>query len=199
MRRRARSSDYVAGIDLSLTGAAAVIIDVEAFATMDWGAIVDAGRFGSSLVRDADPLARVERLRMITDAVTRMLRRWNVADAFVEDYSFGLAQGAHQLGEIGGAVKLAAFADGIVLRPVNHSTARKLLLGVGSGKGIKEATHAALRGAGVPDRLRSGDELDAFVIANYGLSELGHPALTLARPDLPPRNVPRTSRRRKRG
>jgi hypothetical protein len=193
MRRRTRS---VAGIDLSLTGAAIVVIDAVRWADApgDWRAIDYTSRVGYKLEKKATPQQKAERLDVIATEVIGTLRRFGVENgsAFVEDYSFAAPYGAHQLGEIGGVVRLGAHRIGCTLRPVNHASARKVLLGVGTGKGIKEATHSALERAGYGEMLRTGDELDAFVVANFGLSELGLPALMLT-----PQNVLSQPRRRR--
>lgn len=190
---RRRPSDLIAGIDLSLTGAAVVIIDRRLLservrsAEFRWDFIIESARFGYSLPRSATPRELAERLDRVSLEVEKFIGQ--SACAFIEDYSYGLPQGAHQLGEIGGCVRRDAFRKKIPLTPVGHAAARKTLIGVGSGKGIKEAVHAALRGAGATEQvLRSGDELDAFVIANHGVSitpsEGDRPffCLTLARP-----------------
>lgn len=170
----------VAGLDLSLTGAGVAVLD-----PLVWDLDVDrvqSARFGYKLAGSnatADHEARADRLVAVPDLIVDFLADRSVTHVWVENYSFGMQHAAHQLGEMGGCVKRELRKRlGIVAIPVSNSTARKLFLGRGSGSGIKEA---------VVDRLadlewgRSVDEGDALVVANYGLSELGFPALTVAR------------------
>lgn len=68
-------------------------------------------------------------------------------------------------------------------RYVDESTARKFLLGKLPRSNRKEHVVEALKAAGDP--FNDNDQRDAFTIANWGLSELGAPALAhlLFRPE----------------
>lgn len=174
-RRKIRA--VIAGLDLSLTGAGVAIVDAST-----WGLDVrrvESWRFGEKLKgsnETADHEARVKRLRWIAGEVARVCAH-GVTHVFVENYSFGMQHAAHQLGEIGGVVKATLHERlGLVAVPVSNSTARKLFVGRGAGAGIKDYVAAKLREIGWT---ASVDEGDAFVVMNYGLSELGFPALSV--------------------
>lgn len=96
---------------------------------------------------------------------------------YVEDYAYGSIHRGMDLGELGGAVKVALFQLGHVVVPVNQSTARKYLLGKLPQKDRGSAVAVALKdwGADFPN----SDEGDAFVVANYARTEHGLPGLTL--------------------
>jgi hypothetical protein len=102
---------------------------------------------------------------------------------FVESYGFSKnTANASRLMESGGIVKMALFSRfGIVMQPVNASTARKLLLGKvpkGDGRGNQKlAVQFVLDRAGAP---KQWDEniCDAVCVANAGLSAAGGVALS---------------------
>jgi Holliday junction resolvasome RuvABC endonuclease subunit len=175
---RIKQHVIVAGLDLSLTGTGISVIDARSWECDI--ACVSSVRIGEKLKgsnADADHEARVRRLVMIANEVVAFLAGEHVTHVFVENYSFAMQHSAHQLGEIGGTVKSTIWRElGIVAKPISNTTARKLFLGRGTGKGIKEEVARRLRELGWR---RSVDEGDAFVIANYGLSELGFPALSI--------------------
>lgn len=173
-----RPRRVVAGLDLSLTGAGVAVID-----PVTWGMdlrCVATARYGIKLKGKndtADHEARVDRLVWVVDRVVDFLAERRVTHVWVENYSFSMQNNAHQLGEMGGCVKRELRKRlGHVAMPVSNSTARKLFLGRGTGKGIKEIVAAKLVEIGWT---ASVDEGDAFVVANYGLSELGFPALSI--------------------
>jgi hypothetical protein len=68
-------------------------------------------------------------------------------------------------------VRLELVRAGLDIHTANMSTARKLLLGKVPRKGAKDAVVATLRAAGAT--FETADEVDAYVCANLGLSELG--------------------------
>lgn len=172
----------IVGLDLSLTGAGICVLEPR-WRPGKW----DHVHFltcGESLTKTATPEQKALRLlgivSRVRDAITgaRRLNPKETLKVYVENYSFGMQYGAHQLGEIGGCVRLTCLQLGCVATPVNHSAARKFLLGVGTGKGIKKEVHKQLKLTGAP--FKTGDEHDAFVIANWARSENSLPALTLA-------------------
>lgn len=171
----------VAGLDLSLTGTGVAVIR-----SAVWGLDVKrifSRRFGEKLKgsnESANYEARVRRLATISNEVVGYLAGHGVTHCFVENYSFSMQHAAHQLGELGGVMKVRIYESlGIVATPVSNSTARKLFLGRGAGKGIKEEVARQLASLGWD---RSGDEGDAAICANYGLSELGLPAISVSLP-----------------
>lgn len=171
----------VAGLDLSLTGAAVAVVDPRRWRQSLRR--VATARFGRELKgskETADTVARVDRLIEISHNIVDFLYEHGATHVWLENYSFGMRFNSHQLGEIGGCVKHEIRRRlGIVAAPVSNTTARKLLLGRGAGKGIKLEVERQLAAMG--GKFKTNDEGDAFVVANWGLSELGFPALMLAR------------------
>jgi hypothetical protein len=159
------------GMDLSLTGAAAVVVP-ECWDVTLWGHL-DSVVAGRPLPDDADPRDRVERVVHIAARMLAMARHHDVKHVYVEDYAFGAVSRAHAIGEGGGAVKAALYSSlGLVTIPVVGSRARKLMFGKLPREGVKGWVQARLGEAGAPPGWTE-DEGDAFVVANYGLSELG--------------------------
>lgn len=159
----------VAGLDLSLTGAAAAVVPADW--GLDWRAVTTM-RVGHGLAKDAPQSETLARLKLIRSEVIDFLAANRVDYVFVEDYAFSRANCAHSLGEVGGVVKLACAERGWPVQSVTASQARKFLLGALPKADQKVKTHLALYRAGAPKTF-SGDELDAFVVASWGLSELG--------------------------
>lgn len=170
----------VAGLDLSLQGAAAVVVPE------DWGidwARCASLRVGHSLPCDASDADQLGRLMRIKLELFQFLATNGATHVFVEQYAFSRGKSrAHALGELGGVVKVDCLEAGMPVRSVTASAARKLILGrlpptrtkPGEPKplGAKLATHTALARMGAPSGW-TGDELDAFAVANWGLADLG--------------------------
>ncbi len=169
----------IAGLDLSLrgTGIALVPRDWDG----DWAKVMTAC-VGLALPADASAGERLRRLRHLADSTTELLSRHRVSAVYVEGYSYGKQFQAHQLGELGGVVKLSVL-EVLGVEPVSVAplSARKTLLGGDfKVKGSKAAAAKALKVAGA--RFITGDEGDAFVVANHGLALLGARAVCLGSP-----------------
>lgn len=171
---------YVLGIDASLTRTAAVLVPVDW--EYDWSRVVSMVA-GSRLTRGASQDEQAERCERIGETLARLARNHAIEGSFIENYSFGSHFGAHQLGELRGVLRNFLFrALGTSPKPVAITSHRKLLFGSVPklrGDALKHHIVTTLRGWGAPHAW--GDDVcDAFSVANYGLSELGYPALTLA-------------------
>jgi len=159
----------ILGLDLSLNAAAAVAVPA------NWDRVwsrVNTVVVGEVLSTMATLEERARRTQSIARKLCAFARQHNVTHAWIEDYAFSRKSASvHALAELGGVVKLALAEEGIVLERANMGTARKLLLGMGRGKGIKLAVYDAWLAAG--RRFESLDESDAMACANLGLSHLG--------------------------
>lgn len=174
----------VLGLDLSIASPAACLLS-DRWTPGDWTQV-------TTVCWPSPPDAsahRLLRVRRTAEAVVELVRQsWRRGDpgakvhAFVEGYSFGSAQRAHHLGELGGVVRDRLLdLSWVELHPdVPSASWRRYLLGKVPSKDAKAVTHAALHSIwhGRPDP--TGDELDAFGVANYGWSELGRVGVTLA-------------------
>ncbi len=174
---------YVLGLDLSLTRAAAVLVPVGFqgdFAT------VQTAIAGHGLRGEVSPTTRDARCLDVAHTVEEFVAGVRVAGAYVEDYAFSNSHGSHQLGELRGVLRRTLIARyGWAPVPVNQATVRKLFFGKVPKKPegartdwLKNFLLASVREAGAP--FRHHDEADAFLVANYGLTECGGVALTLA-------------------
>lgn len=148
------------GLDLSLTGAAGVVVD-------DDGKVVDHGLWGWKLPRKASVKEKIERMIYITDKIIGMARRNREVDIAIENYAFSARGVQVDLGEIQGAVKTQILlALGQVPTMIVASSARKKVLGKGrfskGVKGKKEIIKAVCeRGFNVID----DNIADAYVVA----------------------------------
>jgi hypothetical protein len=167
----------VGGFDLSLTSSGMVAVP-EDWAG-DW-ARIRTGRAGQKLTKEATPEQQIERLRSIRGRVQAFVKTHHVTVAVIEEYAFSATTiGAHSLGELGGVIKVELFDMGVAVHVVSPARARTLL-GKQPKRDRKVWAQGQLYAAGAP-KTWSGDELDAFVNANYYLSENGGHAVILPR------------------
>lgn len=159
----------IMGLDLSLRNSGvAIVADDWGF---DWGR-VSVARVGYDLKSDASVRQQADRIAAIRDAVLELAARHEVTHAVREEYAFTASRSrAHALGELGGVVTLALLDAGVEVETVPPASARKLL-GKAPRKDPKGWAAARLRAMGAPT-LWSGDQIDAFVCANWKLAEIG--------------------------
>jgi hypothetical protein len=176
------------GLDLSLRQAAAVSIPLRwDLLGFDWKHVRSCVA-GYSLEKNATAAEKVRRLAHIAEVITKFVnQQGNGAvglgpargiHVYMERYAFSRPHQAHQLGEVGGVVKLGLFQAGHVAESVNIQEGRKLLLGKVPRKDQKLITWQKVLEMGAT--FETQDEGDAFVVANFALSELGSPALSCA-------------------
>jgi len=176
-RRQARTDEapVVLGLDLSLRATGMVAVP------LDWGqdwSRVSVAEVGHGLPKDAGPAERVERLVTIRNAVLEFAHEHRVHQAWIEQYAFtAIKSQAHSLGELGGIVMVSLHQLGVALHVVPPASARQLL-GKAPRKDAKQWAAARLRDAGAPHTW-TGDQLDAFAVANWGLAELGGSAVVM--------------------
>jgi Holliday junction resolvasome RuvABC endonuclease subunit len=167
----------VGGFDLSLTSSGMVAVP-EDWAG-DW-ARIRTGRAGKKLTKAATPEEQIERLRSIRGRVQAFVKANHITVAVIEEYAFSATTiGAHSLGELGGVIKVELFDMGLAVHVVSPARARTLL-GKQPKRDRKAWAQGRLYAAGAP-KAWSGDELDAFVLANHHLSETGGHAVILPR------------------
>lgn len=169
------TTNIVLGIDLSLTGLGLCAVPV------DWGlkwSRVERVSIGMGLTKDASERDYVLRRRKLAKDVTVWASRRNASHVFFERYPMGgRIYNVDKIAELGGVVKDTLADIGLFVAPVAEVTARKLLLGKLPQSGRKQAVFDALRQCGAD--FDDTDQADAFTIANFGLSELGAPFITM--------------------
>lgn len=178
------------GIDASLTGTG--LVAVPSNWGLDWSKVVRA-KLGLEVPMKAKEADRIRRLEYICKRVMEFAEEHGVTDVFMESYAFSKKLSrAHALGELGGNLKRdIVIGLGLPLTIVTPNTARALLgkfsavLKKGAPKGtpkpppVKDQVHMVLKRAGLPLNW-DGDETDAWVQANWGLSGMdGADALIL--------------------
>jgi Holliday junction resolvasome RuvABC endonuclease subunit len=165
----------VAGLDLSLTSTGMVALPLRW--GRDWSRVA-VERAGGSCRKDALESERITRIKSIRDAVVAFVFLHGVRVAVIEQYAFTSDHGhAHALGELGGAVKLALLEHHVELAVVSPATARKCF-GKQPRKDAKIWAHQRLYACGAPHSW-TGDQLDAFVVANNWLAENEGDAIVL--------------------
>lgn len=167
----------VLALDLSLTAPGMVAVP------LDWGgdwSRIQRATFTPKLPKEATEGERIERLRYISKNIVAFALMHCCTTAIVEQYAMRpMSQMGHSfhLGELGGVVKLDLTRSvGIPIEVTSPARARKLILGKLPRKDVKLATRFALTSMGLPPAWTE-DEADAFVLANWKLSELGGHAL----------------------
>jgi Holliday junction resolvasome RuvABC endonuclease subunit len=122
---------------------------------------------------------KADRLLDISNRMLNFVLAGSVKNVFVENYAFSRSSSSvTKLAELGGAIRVLFRMRDLVLRPVVASSARKLLLGKLPRKNAKVAVQQALYAHGA--LFHNDDECDAYVVANFGMSELGLTAMSLA-------------------
>lgn len=168
-------SEVVLGLDLSLRATGIVAVPVRW--GLDWSR-VHSLVVGSPLPNTATERERSARVDGITGQVLEHARRFDCQIVAIEQYAFSRSDAhAHELGELGGVVKLELFRAGLEVFTYHASSSRKLL-GKAPRKGAKDWAAARLVSAGAPAAWR-GDQYDAFLAANHHLSLWGGDALML--------------------
>ena len=177
-------SPWVLGIDPSLTRTACVLIppgwELGCWAALRYFSVGEKPPARKELsIGDYERL-RIERMARMAEAVAGFcLTAPGIIRGYIEGYGYSMGgAGAHSLAEFGGILRYwLVLRCGIVVEPVQEASARKLLLGKLPPRDRKLAVQLALGKVGAPF---NSDECDGFAIANWGLSELGLTALSLA-------------------
>ena len=168
------------GIDASLTGTG--LVAVPADWGLDWSKVARA-KLGLEVPMKASEADRIRRLEYICKLTLEFAELHHATDVFLEQYAFSAKLSrAHAIGELGGNLKRdIVIGLGLPLTVVSPASARALfgkfsaVLKKGSPKGtpkpapVKDQVHAVLKRAGLPLNW-DGDETDAWVVANWGLS-----------------------------
>lgn len=177
---------YVIGLDLSLTAPAAVAIPI-GWRPGNWRA-VDADLLKPDAPSKDDLEGQFRRYRVIAEWAKKFAATHGggaVAATFRESYGFSQnTTGGSRIMESGGIVCYTLYtAFAIVPRPVAANSARKFLLGFSpskrTGHNAKVEVQAALFKAGAPKKWEE-NICDAFVVANFGLTELGQTGVSVA-------------------
>jgi len=166
----------VAGIDLSLRGCGLVAVPAE------WGgawASIARATIGRDLDKGAPFWEQIRRLDDLAEDVVRWIESRGCTHAYVEHYPVGSSGGpfnVDKLAELGGAIKVQLARElELFACPIPIASARSTACGsiprLGKGK-TKPYVHEVLRSIGAPKDW-TADELDAWVIANHGLSLMG--------------------------
>src|SRR5262245_50249239 len=154
----------IVGLDLSLTATGMVALP------LNWDR--NWSRVKARTIVTYPGENALDRLLHIAKCVSSFVAASQGESIFVEDY---IKQGFNvgKLAELAGVVKVELRrVHGLTARPVNVSSARKLLIGsVPKGKLAKLIVLEACRSLGA--KFEDDAQSDAFAVANYGLSELG--------------------------
>jgi hypothetical protein len=164
----------IIGIDPSVRATAIVAVPLDWGG--DWSKIKTAVIKGGSASNLRERMARNCRIAHETGkAFDGLINTFGWPPKFyIEDYAYSMKFKAHQLGELGGAIRSVLCGFGMVDHDITElpvTKARKLLLGKVPKANQKGATQEALWDAGA--RFGTIDEYDAMCIANFGLAEHG--------------------------
>jgi hypothetical protein len=161
----------VMGVDLSQTGLGLVAVPGDW--DLNWGRIARV-TVGRKLAKGAPPWEAAERLEYLITEAIGFARRYGATHVFIEGYpKGGRVFNLDMECELGGALKLALRRElGLTAHTSHISTARKLVLGKLPRSDVKKITHTVVRSLG-PMPFATGDEIDAWVAANLGMSLLG--------------------------
>lgn len=126
-----------------------------------------------------------ERLSIVSNTIIEMLSTTKVDAAIIEGYSFASRNSqSHSIGELGGAVRMKLWENGIVYVDVPPTCRAKFATGKGNaGKtevisAISSKTGLVFSGAG------ADDECDAWILEQMGLAFFGESKLSWTKEQL---------------
>lgn len=166
----------VLGCDLSLRSTGLVALPADW--NCDWTRVAVAAA-GYPLSQDASVRESMQRLMDIREDIIEFAQQHQATHAMVLGYAFNKADTSRlaAAGELGGIVKVALLEASLDVGVVVESRARTLL-GKAPRKDAKVWATQRLLAAGAPKAWLL-DQFDAFVAANWGVSELGGKALII--------------------
>lgn len=162
--------DYVFGFDLSLTSPGICRIP------FNWGAAPDAC-YVTHFDGPRAPLDDIERARRLDDLCALLeqelaLCPGRITGVAIEGLPTHQAHAIAPLAELHGVVRVMLLRRHIWTRTAPLTSVRKLLLGKLPKKDQKKIVEATVRSFGGCGHW-SSDEIDAFVVANWMMAELG--------------------------
>lgn len=150
----------VVGIDLSLTGTAYAVAD--SYSTVD----------GIETERITTSKTGPERLVIIASKLAAVVAGGDRADLVVlEGYSYASPQGSHQIGELGGLVRVLLWQNDLPY--VTTTPNNRAKFATGSGAANKDAVVSAVSGR-TGRIFRNNDEVDAYILACSGMAAYGY-------------------------
>jgi hypothetical protein len=176
--------NVVLGLDLSLTGLGmcAVPLDWD----LDWTRVRTKVR-GTKREKHESAAAHWSRLEQLAIDVRVFAVLVGATHVWAEGGITKIGTGASlvALGELRSAVCLELKREcGLIVETAHQSTIRSFFLGKLPPRDRKEVTCATLRSIAADVWAnKSNDECDAFVVANWGLSELAAPCIAAPPPD----------------
>lgn len=171
MRVRRKFAGTVVGLDLSLRGSAACALPCP------WDGSIKHVRqmkpAGYELRNDASALEQLERIIEIRDSVLDFCREVQARKVWIEDYAFSASGKITMLAELAGNVKMELHENwGVVVEKIHASSARKILLQKLPKADSKKFTEVNVRKLDGQTKDWTGDQVDAFVVANACLSSV---------------------------
>ena len=152
-----KNANNIGGIDLSLANTGLVILSPT-------GEILYQGTVPTKKMRG------VERLKFIKDTLLGVLRDFSVKQCAVEGYSFGsTGRAVFNIGELGGAIRLALHEEGIEVCDISPSSLKAFI--ANNGTADKQMIMRAIKKRYKHD-FTNDNEADAFGLAVM-MRELG--------------------------
>lgn len=177
MKRRA-----IIGLDMSLTGFG--LCGVRTDWALGWGNV-------RACTRASNPKHSTQ--KRMAELAERALRfiRWFTRGVDYEVWAEAVpTHGAYNvvlLGKLQGVVQHEIYRElGTITKEVSQSDARRLLAGSLPQRGKGDAIISVVQQI-APGVFADHNQMDAFVVCNWGLSELGAPFVTVAPPGKPKR------------
>ncbi len=172
----------VLGFDLSLSAPAAVVLP-HGWTPGDWKRVKTWLLKTKDPKNSADTRGQYDRYLQIVNWAQEIAKGVGAPQRyFIEQYAFSRNNSqASKLMELGGAVRVRLYEKlGMIATIVSSSSAREILLATVPQKDQKIAVQLALFNRGGAPKTWEENISDAFVVANFGLTELGGTALSLA-------------------
>ena len=146
----------VLGIDASLTGTGITVFDLycnKSDMTLVHNEAIQVKSTGET------------RLKAIRDRIAEIISSWQIGYVAIEGYAFARANQAHQIGELGGVLRLFLHEQNIPFVEIAPSAVKKFATGKGNAQKHEVAAHVQKRWNVM---FKTNDETDAYVIARIG-------------------------------
>ena len=150
------TNQNVLGIDASLTGTGIAVFDLY------------GNKSGIDLVHNEAIQVKStgeERLKAIRDRIADIISSWQIGYVAIEGYAFSRANQAHQIGELGGVLRLFLHEHNIPFVEIAPSAVKKFATGKGNAQKHEVAAHVQKRWDVM---FKTNDETDAYVIGRMG-------------------------------
>lgn len=142
-----------------------IILGIDASLTSTGWAVLTSGEFCDTGVISIKGLQGVERLLRIEEELLKLISNRNPNLIAIEGYAYGRQNQSHQMGELGGVLRVAMTKAGVKWIEVAPTAVKKFATGKGNAKKEQIILEVYKRWGA---EFKTNDQADAFVLAQIG-------------------------------